>query len=103
MKHHLIDSIMKEHADVLARREAARLSFISADADAQALTRLISDQGALGVPGASLNYHQDWLKAAERAAKAMWATLMPVSAPHEIADAYVRWRTHLDQLRARAA
>jgi hypothetical protein len=96
---HLIDSIVKEHADVLARREAARSEFVQLDADARALTRLINEQGTSGVPGASLDYNQGWLRAAESTAAAFWKTLLPETAPQQIADAYTRWQARLEQLR----
>jgi hypothetical protein len=96
----VIDTMLQEHAAVLARREAARLAFIEADADAQALTRLINDQGASGVPGASLDYDRAWLQAGERASAALWKTLMPGTAPFQIAEAYQRWQARLEQLRA---
>lgn len=96
-----IGAVLKEHADVLARREVARQAFVDADADARALGQLIRDQGGAGLPGSGPGgYRTDWLRAAESAGDAFYKTLLPETSPYQIAEAYVRWKATLSKFLA---
>jgi hypothetical protein len=86
-----IDTVLAEHSAALERRELARQAFVAADADAQALTALIREQGSVGVPGSSLAYNVDWLRAGERASEALFKALLPHTPPQQIAAARMRW------------
>ena len=86
-----IEIVLKEHSAALARREAARLAFVEADADAMALTEVICKQGSIGTPGSSLDYDVNWLRAAERASESSFKSLLPVISPPQYAEAHGRW------------
>lgn len=95
-----IDAVLAEHAAALAAREMARQAFVKADADAQALTALIREQGSVGIPGSSLAYRTDWLRAAEKASAALFASLLPEPSIARIEAARSRWKAKLAQLLA---
>lgn len=93
-----IADVLAEHAAALARREQARQAYVEADAEAQALTALIREQGSAGIPGSSLAYNRDWLRAAEQASAALFASLLPEPSIARIEAARSNWRTKLAQL-----
>lgn len=95
-----IDNMLAEHAAALARREDARQAFAAADAECIAITNVIREQGSAGLPGSSLNYRTEWLRAAERASAALFEGHLPEAHPTQIEEARLRWKSTVQQLLA---
>lgn len=98
-----IDTLLAEHTAALARREAARAAFAAADADAVGITHALRDQGSAGLPGSSLAYKTEWLRAAEKAAAAMFSGRVPEASVNQIEEARLRWKASLARLIESAA
>lgn len=94
-----IEAVLKEHADAMARREAARAAFAEADADVIGLTNAIREEGGAHLPGAA-NYKVEWMRAAERASAALFKGLLPEASPAQIEAARARWKATLSRLLA---
>lgn len=94
---YIIAVLLKEHADVLARRRVARDAFIAVEAEAIALTELFGEHGRAG-PGANINYKVDWLRAGERAAAALREQGGPQVPISWVTAALQRWSQTLQRL-----
>lgn len=95
----IIDNMLKEHANAMARREAARATFAEADAEVIGLTNAIREEGGAGVPGPT-NYKIEWMRAAERASAALFEGRLPEASPTQIEEARLQWKQAISRLLA---